>query len=306
MASATSAPTKVLIADDSSMMRRLLGHLVSGWGYEAVSCSDGAEAWRALQGKDVPVLAILDWEMPGLSGIEVCRKLRQKAVEPYVYVILLTANDRKEDVVEGLSAGADDYLRKPFDKQELEVRLRAGRRITDLQAELVSAREAQRALASHDSLTGLWNRGAILGILEREHHRARREGKTFSALMVDLDHFKLVNDRYGHLAGDEALREVARRLASGIRPYDAVGRYGGEEFLVLLPECEHDAAIERADQIRLLVGSRPMTVEGRALTLTASLGVATSDADDPEELLRAADEALYRAKSLGRNCVRGA
>jgi diguanylate cyclase (GGDEF)-like protein len=306
MPSATCAPTKVLVADDSSLVRRMLGQLLSGWGYEAVACRDGAEAWKALQEKDAPVLTILDWEMPGMSGIELCRKIRQAAAEPYVYVILLTANEQKEAVVEGLTAGADDYLRKPFNQQELEARLRAGRRITDLQAELVAAREAQRAIATHDALTGLWNRGAIFDLFRKEHDRARREGRPLSVVMVDLDHFKKVNDTYGHPVGDGVLLEAARRLVSGTRTYDAIGRYGGEEFLVLLPGCAGDAAVGRADQLLHALASRPMVVDGHELSLTASLGVAVIGPGvgvDSEELLRAADEALYRAKTEGRNRV---
>ena len=302
----TSAPVRVLIADDSSLVRRMLERLVSSWGYEPVACADGDEAWRALQEKDAPVLAILDWEMPGLSGVEVCRMLRQAAAEPYVYVILLTANDQEKAVIEGLTAGADDYLRKPFNQQELEARLRAGRRITDLQAELVAAREAQRTLAAHDALTGLWNRGAIFDLCAREHARARREERPLSVVMVDLDHFKKVNDTWGHPVGDRVLIETAHRLGSGIRSYDAVGRYGGEEFLVILPGSGRDAAMARADQLRLSVGSRPVTVGGHDLTVTASMGVAASlpaGTLDLEGLLRAADEALYRAKNEGRNRV---
>ena len=306
MSSEPAAPMKILIADDSSLVRRLLEKLVSGWGYQPVPCPDGSAAWEALQQDGAPVLAILDWEMPRMSGVELCRKIRQTAAEPYVYVILLTANEQKEAVIEGLTAGADDYLKKPFNPPELEARLRAGKRITDLQAELVAARETQRALATRDSLTGLWNRGAIFDLYRKEHARARRESRPLSVVMVDLDHFKRVNDTYGHPAGDAVLREAARRLGAGTRTYDAVGRYGGEEFLVLLPGCPREAAVARADQLRLSVAAEPIAAGDQALSMTASLGVATREPDadvDAEALLKLADEALYRAKTGGRNQV---
>ena len=299
-------PMKVLIADDSALVRRLLVQMVSAWGYEADACADGVEAWDRLQEKDAPVLAIVDWVMPRLSGVDLCRRIRQQRREPYIYIIVLTANDRKEGVIEAFSAGADDYLQKPPDEKELEARLRAGRRIIELNAELVEAREALRAQATHDALTGLWNRGAIFDFLRHEFDRAWREKGSLAVLLADIDHFKGVNDTLGHAAGDAALCEVARRLSSVTRPYDAVGRYGGEEFLVVLPGCGRRAALKRADQLRLAIGSTPMEFCGHTTTLTASVGAAVNDpgdALDVEELVRAADEALYRAKNAGRNRV---
>ena len=298
---------KVLVADDSSVARRLLERMLSQWGYETVACADGAEAWDVLQERDAPVLAIVDWNMPRVSGVELCRLLRQQAREPYVYVILLTANERKDGVVEGLNAGADDYLRKPFDQEELESRLRAGKRITDLHSELVAAREAQRAQAQRDSLTGLWNRGAVLEILRREFVRARREASSLAAFMVDLDNFKGINDTYGHVTGDAVLCEAVRRLVSSTRTYDSVGRYGGEEFLIVLPGCGREDGMMRADQLRLALASVPIDASGFMLTVTASVGVAVIEhgggASSWEGLLKAADEALYKAKDAGRNRV---
>jgi diguanylate cyclase (GGDEF)-like protein len=297
---------KVLLADDSALARRLLLQMLARWGHEAVVCADGEQAWAALQEKDAPVLAILDWEMPKLSGVELCRRIRATAREPYVYVLLLTANERKEGVIEGLAAGADDYVRKPFDEQELEVRIRVGQRITDLQTELVAAREALRAQATHDSLTGLWNRGAILERLRVELARSKRENAPLAALMVDLDHFKKVNDTMGHLGGDAVLREASRRIHSVIRSYDAAGRYGGEEFLVLLPGCDREAAHLRADQLRLAICDQPINADGQEIVLTASIGVAARSrggTGSPDELVKAADDALYRAKEGGRNRV---
>jgi diguanylate cyclase (GGDEF)-like protein len=293
------------VADDSVIARRIVKDLLTAWGYDVVACNDGDQAWAELSKDDPPVLAILDWEMPGVEGVEICRRVRALGREPYIYVILLTANERKEAVVEGLAAGADDYVRKPFDKHELEVRLRAGKRVTDLQSELIAARESLRAQATHDPLTGLWNRRAILDLLEKELARNRREGTSLAALVIDLDHFKKINDTHGHLVGDTVLLEAAKRMRSVLRSYDAVGRYGGEEFLIVLTGCTKEIAARRADQVRDAIGSEPMLV-GKPITVTGSVGVAVAPGDaevDPRELLAAADEALYRAKNAGRNRI---
>lgn len=297
---------KVLVVDDSAIVRKLLSQMLTKWGYEPVVCRDGEDAWQALHGEGAPALAIVDWEMPRLNGPGLCRRLRAEAREPYVYVILLTAKEEKEAVVHGLEAGADDYVQKPFDEQELEVRLRAGKRVVELQTQLMEAREAMRALAEHDSLTGLWNRGAIVGALRREFERSQRDGTELTVLMVDLDHFKTVNDTCGHLTGDSVLREAARRLATHIRPYDLAGRYGGEEFLVLLLGCGREAAQERAAEICRAIGGQPVELGDEAIVQTASVGCAVLEPGAPgkaEDLLKIADQALYRAKNGGRNRV---
>jgi len=295
-----------LIADDDPVSRRLLEATVVRGGYDVIVSADGFEAWRALQGKDTPLLAILDWTMPGMDGLEVCRKLRQRAREPYVYVLLLTARGRKEDVIEALEAGADDFLTKPFHPYELQARLRAGERILGLQTELIAAREALRLQAAHDGLTGLLNRAAILDILERELARTSREGTTLAILMADLDGFKLINDTYGHQAGDAVLREVAQRMRASLRSYDAIGRYGGEEFLIVLPGCDVSQAMEVAERVRASLSGHAVDIPQGGISVTSSLGVATSgDAVevDMDSLIQAADKALYRAKHRGRNRV---
>jgi diguanylate cyclase (GGDEF)-like protein len=297
---------RVLVADDSALIRRVLDQRLSKWGYEAVLCPDGEEAWDALHGQAAPLLAIVDWDMPRLSGVELCRRVRAEAREPYVYLILLTANDRKEAVVEGLSAGADDYVKKPFDDQELEVRLRTGKRIVDLHGELVAAREAMRVQATRDSLTGLWNRAAVMDALHVELARCDRSASPLAVMMVDLDHFKRVNDTWGHQAGDAVLRESARRLAAGIRTYDVAGRYGGEEFLLLLPGCAESAASGRADAVRASVSAEPMDVGGVLHAQTVSIGVTirrSGEAIGVEDLIKSADAALYEAKRGGRDRV---
>ncbi|MGH9718733.1 MAG: GGDEF domain-containing response regulator [Bryobacteraceae bacterium] len=301
---------KILIAEDDAISRRLLETVLVKWGYEVVVVKDGQQAWEALQTEDAPRLAILDWMMPGIDGTEVCKKVRERTTAPntapYVYILLLTARSQREDLVQGMEAGADDYITKPFDANELKVRLRAGRRIIDLQAQLLDAQEALRDQASRDPLTAIWNRTAIFDILRREVARSDRESSPLAVAMADLDHFKSLNDTYGHMAGDAVLREATRRMTSGVRSYDAVGRYGGEEFLIVLPGCDTRSAACRAERLRSAIATEPFdTSEGR-ITVTCSLGIAsTADSGDldTDALIRSADAALYRAKHNGRNRV---
>ncbi len=297
---------RVLIAEDDAVSRRLLESLLMKWGYEVVVAKDGMEAWQWLQGPDAPRLALLDWMMPGMDGVEVCRQARKRTAQPYTYMLLLTARDDKLDVVDGLGSGADDYLTKPFYPQELEARLRVGKRILELEDRLVAAGKVLQFEATHDALTELWNRAAILDALHRELSRARREGGSVGILLADLDHFKSINDTRGHLAGDAVLREVARRLTGAVRDYDAAGRYGGEEFLVVLPGCNATTTRDRAEQLRLVVGSHPVVCAEGEISVTLSVGALSSGEwgrTDLDALLRAADAALYRAKHGGRNRV---
>jgi diguanylate cyclase (GGDEF)-like protein len=296
---------KILIADDDAVSRRLLEAFASKRGYEVVAASNGEEALQCLCEDAAPRLAILDWMMPGMEGTEVCRKLRaQSADRPYVYLLLLTARTEREDLLRGLQSGADDYVRKPFDPPELDARLRTGQRILDLQDKLIAAREALRFGATHDALTGLANRPVILDTLNREHSRQRREGGGFGIILADIDHFKSVNDKHGHLCGDEVLREVASAMKESVRPYDTVGRYGGEEFLIVVPEASAPTALRVAERIRKAVESRAIANGEDNIHVTASFGIAGSRSSDPvhpQILLHSADEALYRAKSNGRN-----
>ncbi|MBV6434183.1 MAG: Response regulator PleD [Bryobacteraceae bacterium] len=297
---------RILIAEDSAPSRLALERVLVKWGYEVVPCRDGSAAWEQLQLPDAPRLAILDWMMPGYSGPEICRMLRAKGGEPYTYLLLLTSKTLKEDLIAGMEAGADDYVTKPFDLHELNVRLRAGMRILDLQAELLEAREKLREQATKDSLTGLWNRRSIMEILEREQARSQREGAPIGVLMIDLDHFKQVNDCFGHLAGDEVLREAGRRLLASVRPYDGVGRYGGEEFLVVLPGCDEAGLRARAESMRAAIAAPPLEKVSQGLTVSASFGATVfmpQSAVSVSDLIRIADEALYEAKHTGRNRV---
>jgi two-component system, cell cycle response regulator len=295
---------RVLIADDSLLSRRLLEETLRGWGYEVLVAQDGAEAWKILSGEDPPSLAVLDWMMPGNTGPELCRLVRQRAAEPYTYILLLTSRNEKDDVVEGMDSGADDYITKPFDKHELKVRLRAGTRIVDLQEQLVAAREALRQQATRDYLTQLWNRSSILEFLHRELARSERDRTPIGVVVADLDRFKAINDTYGHFAGDVALQESARRMQSSVRAYDAIGRYGGEEFLIVLPGADADSVRAQAERMRNAVRLRPVHTSEATLNVTCSFGCTAGIGGEvtAESLIRAADEALYIAKRNGRDC----
>jgi len=302
--SSAAAPLKLLVAEDNPVFQMLLRGILAHWGYELIIVQDGSEAWKILDGPDPPRLALLDWMMPGLDGVEICRRLRATPREPYTYVVLLTARTEPHDLIEGMDAGADDYLTKPLKSHELRVRLRAGRRIIELQEQLLHAREALREQATHDGLTGLLNRASILEILENELARSRREARSLALLMLDLDHFKEVNDTRGHQSGDAVLREAAQRMKSSIRRYDSLGRYGGEEFLFVLPGCALGEATCEAERVRTALGTAPFQVPGGQVRVTCSIGLASCGPHDPQDsgaLLRRADSALYVAKNSGRN-----
>lgn len=296
---------RVLIADDNAISRVTLQHAVLRWGYEALMAENGAQAWEILADPGAPSLAILDWVMPYLTGPEVCRRVRETRREPYPYILLLTSKNTKTETVQGLEAGADDYIVKPFDEHELRARLRIGKRLVDLQVDLLTAREELRERANKDLLTMLPNRSAIDTTLEQELSRCHRDRRTVGVILLDLDHFKKINDTYGHFAGDAVLRETATRLRGNMRPYDQVGRYGGEEFLVILPNCDLEQAAMQAERMRQKLQSSPMTVDGTQMCVSASFGVTVSDGSErsPEAFVRVADEALYRAKANGRNCI---
>jgi len=295
---------KILIADDDPVSSRLLDRLLVKWGYEVIAAHDGTEAWEVLQAENAPRVALLDWIMPGIDGLEICRRVRARSGQLYVYIMLLTANDKVGNLVEGLEAGADDYLTKPFHPQELRARLRVGLRMLDLESRLVEARESLVFKASHDSLTTIWNRGAIIEMLDRELSRAGRDGSSVGILLADIDHFKRVNDTRGHLVGDEVLRAVTGRLKGEVRSYDSVGRYGGEEFLTLLPGCDHTKLTAKAQQLVKVVERSSIGTSTGTVAVTISVGgIASGDCPHAEvnKLLRAADTALYRAKVSGRN-----
>jgi two-component system, cell cycle response regulator len=298
---------KALVVDDSAVYRKLIGDHLRGWAFEVTLAESGNEAWGILQQTDSPKLVLLDWVLPDLDGIELCKRIRQAGTTgPYVYVILLTGKDGRQNMLDAMQAGADDYLSKPFDELELKARLLVGKRILNLQEELVAARESMRHAATHDSLTGLMNRGEILAMLQRELERGRRANTPVGVVLGDIDHFKSVNDTLGHLFGDEALREVGQRLRAQLRVYDGVGRYGGEEFLMILPNCDLPNAMLRANELREIISRSPVVCSDAEKLITMSMGVAISGCDgksEVEALLNQADAGLYAAKGKGRNRI---
>jgi diguanylate cyclase (GGDEF)-like protein len=293
---------KVLIAEDNAVSAKILQKNIENWGYEVVMAQNGEKAWQVYQ-KEKIRLAVLDWMMPKISGIKLCQQIRennhQEENQDYTYIILLTAKDQQKDLIRGFSAGADDYITKPFNHLELKARLKTGKRIIDLQKQL----EEQ---ASRDGLTGLWNRKRMYRILDKEINRAVRTDQNFAVIMIDIDGFKKINDTYGHLSGDAVLQEISLRLRKNVRSYDEIGRYGGDELLIILPNCDAAKAKNIAERLRLSISSRKVKIESGQIKVTASLGGASSESLTEltsEKLISTSDEALLKAKSKGRNCV---
>jgi diguanylate cyclase (GGDEF)-like protein len=295
---------KILIADDEEVSLRMLQKTLERDGYEVIAVRDGRKAAERLCDPDGPRLALLDWVMPQLDGPSVCRTVRRMRSQRHVYLVLLTSKSAKEDIIEGLESGADEYLIKPFDPGELKARLHTGLRILELEDNLLEAREDMRYKATHDSLTALLNRGTVLELLAAELNRERRDNISIAIALGDLDHFKLVNDTHGHVVGDEVLSETGRRLLGSVRSYDFVGRYGGEEFLIVLNNCCSDTLMDRAEEIRTAIGGSPFRTSQGPVSVTVSLGVLAGHPTDKrplEEILCEVDRALYAAKSAGRN-----
>jgi len=296
---------RVLVAEDDAMFRRILRSWLEAWGYQVTLAEDGAKAWNLLQEDPAPQLLILDWMMPEINGVDLCRLVRERGRSPYQYILLVTAKDDKQDLIRGLEAGADDYLPKPFDKNELRARLRTGRRILTLQDQQIKMLEQLQFQATHDGLTGIWNRSAIMELLRGEFDSAARNRSELGVLMLDLDHFKRINDTYGHPTGDAVLRDVGRRIQKAVRSCDLVGRYGGEEFLILLPGCGGGQLELCGERIRFAISCEPIRTEGLAIDVTVSIGSVVADTTHrrEKEALSVADAALYEAKKQGRNRV---
>ena len=295
---------RVLVAEDDLTSRLVLQKTMAKWGYEVLSVCDGNAAWEELQKPDAPALLVLDWEMPGMDGIDVCRKVRAAESGHPHYIILLTARSGTEDLVAGLDAGANDYVGKPFNPAELRARVDVGRRFVELHDQLLASQRALEDQARTDPLTQIMNRGAIMMRLAEELARTKREGSTLALGMLDIDHFKQVNDTYGHAAGDQVLGEVVRRLTLAFRPDDGLGRIGGEEFLVLIPGAAPEDARAVLERARQVVRATAVDHGDRRIDVTISLGGTTTRGDEPEDqVLIRADDALYRAKELGRNRV---
>ena len=299
---------QILVAEDDRVTLSLLERKLGEWGYEVLKARDGRLAWEMLKKSELRI-AILDWMMPGFKGPELCRQLRQLKKPHYTYLILLTSRDSAGDLIEGLKAGADDYMTKPINLMELKARLKTARRIIELEDNLIAARRRLSRLAMTDSLTGVWNRRKFLSLLNEELNRSRREGRFLGLLMMDLDNFKEINDRHGHPAGDAVLKQLAQLIRRNLRKYDRIARYGGDEFILLLPGSDlrgTEAVAERL--LDLIRRSRFRTGTGRAAVVSVSFGgTAVSPGPeqgvDPKSLIRTADGALYRAKRDGRDRV---
>jgi len=297
---------KLLIADDDLTSRVLLENLSRKWGFEPVTVEDGMAAWEEFEKEDSPRLLLIDWEMPRLTGLALCQRIRRKVDSNPVYIILLTSRNKTIDIVTGLEMGANDYVTKPFNNVELQARVQVGKRMLTLQQELNEAKEKLAFQASHDVLSGLLNRRAVMESLENEMARATRQQQTLCVAMCDIDFFKKINDGYGHLAGDQVIREVSQRIGSILRPYDIAGRYGGEEFLLLFSASKENA-YDLLERIRLAIAATAFSFEGNAIEVTISAGLSAfcppADERNNQVLIDCADKALYEAKHDGRNRV---
>ncbi len=297
---------RILVADDSGISRHVICTFLREWGHDVVPAKDGVEALRLLRLDTGISLALVDWMMPGLDGIEVCRQLRAIPDRAYTYMISVTSRNEKQDLVYALEAGFDDFLTKPVQPEELNARLVVGSRIIDLQKKLIQTCELSQFKATHDSLTGLWNRGAIMEFLRAQLAMSVRNSNNLGLMMADIDHFKNINDTYGHSVGDSVLMHVAELMNLNLRASDWVGRYGGEEFLIIASESPAKDVSRVAERLRLAVANNPFRAGDEAIFSTISIGIANTrslESPTPETLVKIADSALYRAKNNGRNRV---
>ncbi len=309
---------RVLVAEDEAVSRLILQRAVEKLGHECLSANDGEQAWRLYRETSGVDVVISDWMMPGTDGLELCRRIRAENRDGYTYFIFLTALGDKEHLRMGLEAGADDYLSKPLDREELEVRLISASRVTSLHRQLSEQKSELERLNSRlaeqartDPLTGLGNRLRMEEDLEVLHARMQRYGQTNCAILLDIDLFKPYNDTYGHPAGDEVLRRVAGVIGSYCRSGDSAYRYGGEEFLIILPEQQLKTGVSIAERLRRTVETLEIPHDAKEPPgfVTISAGVAALSGEDGEAtdtLLKEADEALYEAKRTGRNRVKSA
>ena len=301
----------ILIAEDDPVSRKLLEKILIKAGNKVVSVENGQKALELFNDKFFPIV-LTDWMMPEMDGLELCRAIRKNTYPGYVFIILLTAKDSKDDIIRGLRAGADDYLTKPFSHAELVARLNTGKRVLELERSLKDANEEIRILSITDPLTGTYNRGYMTERLPQEIKRARRYSRALSIILCDIDHFKKVNDTYGHLVGDRVLKDFAQCIRHSIRQdVDWTARYGGEEFLIVLPETDVNGASVMAERLKSELSQRVTETQGKQISITASFGVVGFGPDTPDEMISPeamiskADKYLYQAKREGRNRAMG-
>lgn len=295
---------RVLIAEDDSASNIFLKRLLLRWGFDIETAFDGTRAWELLQEEDAPSMAVLDWMMPGMDGLEVCRRLREKEKNDhrYTYVMMLTSRTEKEDIIAGMEAGADDYLTKPFDKDELLARLRAGQRIIELHGALSAANKRLLVLSRLDPLTGALSRNALLHDMDLAMYRASREKKSLGIAMVDFDNLKEYNQRFGRDTGDRALQESVRKICGCLRRTDCLGRWGGDEFLVILPGVTIDQGKTVCRRIRQAIAREETVVGEQSLKITASQSLAIWDGKSGiDELIMQAENTLRASRDRGNN-----
>jgi diguanylate cyclase (GGDEF)-like protein len=301
----TSAPFTVAVVDDDDSIRRLIHHMLKESGWNVIEAASSAEATDKLNTNPWD-LAILDRKLPDEDGVELCRRLKSDPAFRNRYIVMLTGESEQDDKVKGLDQGADDYITKPFQPKEFMARLRAGKRIVDLQKELLASNRRLELLSITDGLTQLYNHRYFQDEFSRKFTEAARYERPLSLALIDIDFFKKVNDTYGHAAGDQVLKEVSSSYVSSIRSSDLAARYGGEEFAVMMPETSLDDAVQFAEKIRATIEASPIQTEAGEIPVTVSIGVSSiphTKMRSPREMIETADKALYRAKRGGRNQV---
>jgi len=300
----------ILVAEDNPVSRKLLEKILVKAGHKVVSVENGRKALEVFKEVFFPIV-LTDWMMPEMDGLELCRAIRKDTSKGYVFIVLLTAKDSKDDIISGLEAGADDYLTKPLNNAELIARIKTGIRILELERALKQANEKNKILSVTDPLTGIYNRGYLNKHLSEEIKRARRYKRSLSLILCDIDHFKKVNDTYGHQSGDQVLKEFVQCIKESIRyDVDWLVRYGGEEFIVVLPETGLKVACLVAERLRNDIAKKTIEVKDKVIHITASFGVNSIDSTTPDDkissnaIINEADRYLYLAKEEGRNRVK--
>ncbi|MCK4888262.1 MAG: diguanylate cyclase, partial [Planctomycetes bacterium] len=286
---------KILVIDDSQTDLFMLQKYLSKMGFD-VLLADNAQKGLDAAANERPDIILLDVMLPDIDGFDVCKKLKADSKTSAIPVIFISAKDQISDKIVGLNVGAVDYIAKPFDPGELKARIESVLRTLELEEEI-------SLLVNTDELTGLTNRRRFFDILEREIFSARIKGKSLCMMMLDIDRFKNVNDTYGHLAGDMILRQMGKILKENTYSLDVVGRYGGEEFVILMPDTSYSTAIKAAEKLRKIIDECHWDIGEKRISITVSIGIASVDSSDSLELIKRADKALYEAKKQGRNCI---